>query len=598
MNISRVIVYRAALIALCICVAFDWLTARTTRVFVDELHPAPANCEQQFNVRGRTVKPEIVTRGAATITVPIDSRLPHVLVFSGLAVQPCSIQISIESDSGRKVLLADTLTHSTTRSVRIEGAARELILAASGSMIWRDVRLVRPVFLWPAYVGFGAALLWLCLRIRVGRTRTAEWLTLVATIAFCLLGVEMTLRHLGRRLPAGIRAVRTELGAVPDDTRLFDRERYRLRLRPNLRTTFEWRYGDIARLGFVAQDVCPGELHRYSIRTDSEGFRNDSVRPNFDIAALGDSFTDGATGPAAEAWPAVLERLTGKRVQNYGTSGFGPQQEACALDDFVVQKHPRTVVLAFCAGNDLHDAEAFDEWERAGAARPREEREGSRIAQTFRRYETLYLWSALRAAKSAIAGLTKRETPHDAPSLPAGVAAQFDRGMFSVRSGAGVVRGALLPPYLERAADSRAELQATHGWQLTAATLHKMKTECADAGIEFRLMFIPEKTQVQWPLIARSLPDSELERALQFYRIAPETTRALINGINRNRVAQNELLRDFCAQEGIPMLDLTNALEHEVASGREVYLPDDTHWNAAGHEVAARELAAFLAAHP
>jgi hypothetical protein len=64
--------------------------------------------------------------------------------------------------------------------------------------------------------------------------------------------------------------------------------------------------------------------------------------------------------------------------------------------------------------------------------------------------------------------------------------------------------------------------------------------------------------------------------------------------IRANRLAHNELLRDFCAEHQISFLDLTPALERNIAAGRAVYFADDAHWNAAGHAVAAQELAKFL----
>jgi lysophospholipase L1-like esterase len=41
-------------------------------------------------------------------------------------------------------------------------------------------------------------------------------------------------------------------------------------------------------------------------------------------------------------------------------------------------------------------------------------------------------------------------------------------------------------------------------------------------------------------------------------------------------------------------LDLTPDLQEQVESGKNVYFPDDAHWNAAGHDVAAARLAEFL----
>ena len=64
----------------------------------------------------------------------------------------------------------------------------------------------------------------------------------------------------------------------------------------------------------------------------------------------------------------------------------------------------------------------------------------------------------------------------------------------------------------------------------------------------------------------------------------------------RNRLALNDLMREFCARERIAFLDLTPELQSTLATGRNVYFPDDSHWNAAGHEVAARAVSRLLRA--
>ena len=62
----------------------------------------------------------------------------------------------------------------------------------------------------------------------------------------------------------------------------------------------------------------------------------------------------------------------------------------------------------------------------------------------------------------------------------------------------------------------------------------------------------------------------------------------------RNRLALNDLMRGFCAEEGITFLDLTAELQAKLGAGQNVYFPDDSHWNAAGHETAAKALARLL----
>jgi lysophospholipase L1-like esterase len=124
-----------------------------------------------------------------------------------------------------------------------------------------------------------------------------------------------------------------------------------------------------------------------------------------------------------------------------------------------------------------------------------------------------------------------------------------------------------------------------------------MRETSAQHGSRLTVLFIPSKDEVYWPLVERSLGREELQRSLDFvssYNHMPLHAA----DIRANRLAQNDLLREFCVAAGIPFLDLTPALEQAAASGRAVYFADDAHWNAAGHEIAAQELATFLAARP
>ena len=49
---------------------------------------------------------------------------------------------------------------------------------------------------------------------------------------------------------------------------------------------------------------------------DAWGFRNKKVPETAEIVALGDSHTYGNCAKRNEAWPAVLQRLTGQQVYN------------------------------------------------------------------------------------------------------------------------------------------------------------------------------------------------------------------------------------------------------------------------------------------
>jgi hypothetical protein len=106
-------------------------------------------------------------------------------------------------------------------------------------------------------------------------------------------------------------------------------------------------------------------------------------------------------------------------------------------------------------------------------------------------------------------------------------------------------------------------------------------------------MFIPSKCQVYLPLLDHALTGREMRRALAF-SLPDDPWGVDVARLRGNRLAQNELMASFCRREGIELLDLTSDLARVAARGQNVYFPDDSHWNARGHEVAADRLAAFL----
>lgn len=583
-----------SLLALCLCAAVDWFGAGSRRLYVDEDSLATrqqGTVWQHFGIRGHEVVPEIISRDEARFVFPISLSTPHLLLFSAHPEGVAEYKIILRNGEKSRQIAGRRITSAVSEKISLPSGTGQLQFIVHGHIAWFDPLLVRKFFLWPLYLGVFVALT-LALRNHPGpsviRGSFDNWLVLVASTIICLGLIEFVLQRLALKLPAAVLSAREDLGLIAPDPRWIDSPRYKQRLRPNLDTVCEWKFGDIVRMGLVPRELADGENHRYPFQTDAVGFRNPSVRAKIDVAALGDSFTDGMTLPVEEAWPARLEQITGKKVQNYGTSNYGPQQELYVLEDFAVQHAPREVVLAFFAGNDLFDAERFDRWEHAGD-KPGEELTGRRLKKQFRRYETLYLSTIAAVVMPGGASEISRAAEHQQPGP------RFDRGMYDIptRNG-GMLRFAVMPPYLQKLGKSRQEFERSRGWELTRATLWRMKETCDRNQSRLSVMFIPSKAEVYWPLIERALAPEELQRAIDFscsYNHMPLRAAE----IQANRLAQNDLFRAFCAEAKIPFLDLTPVLEQNAAAGRAVYYADDAHWNAAGHEVAAQELAKFLA---
>jgi lysophospholipase L1-like esterase len=304
---------------------------------------------------------------------------------------------------------------------------------------------------------------------------------------------------------------------------------------------------------------------------------------------------------AVEAsWPMQLERKLGVAVQNYGTAGFGPQQELLVLKDFVAAHRPRVVVLAFFAGNDIFDAEAFDDFQHAGGFRPRAA-PGWRIKEVVSRADTWYVVSALRASVRWIG-------KHDDPAVSAAAAEptarsfgpnvavpSFDRGMFTVVVGGRRLRWAFMPPYLNTLNFSEEELASRRGWKLTRDAIGEMQRVSRSFGAQLVVMFVPFKSQVYLPIVERAFWRDERLSAFRFY-LAGNQRPVDLDAMSRNRLAQNALVRRLCDEARIPLLDTTAGLEARLATGENVYFPDESHLNESGQSVVADSLAAFLRA--
>jgi len=602
----------ATVVAVLLLVAKDWAYVPTFRLFLDHRIPsAQSTAAQQFAIEGDRVVPLIVTREADRVALATEVG-QDATIYAGLrATAPTTYAIEWHHGATRRVLAHGTVDGAASIACAYPTGTGVIELASAGAVTWVDPRVVRTLPIWP-YL-WVAGLLILCRMawtrrgpaqqppsfLGVSRFTLLKGAAATVSLAVALLISEVMLRALGDRVPGGIVAERHDLGEVNRDPHWIDSPRFGRRLRASVETLNEWREGDIVRMGFIPPSSVPGPLHKFSFHTDAEGFRNPAVRDRFDIAALGDSFTDAMTMAGDASWPARLEGLLGVPVQNYGTAGFGPQQELLVLKDFVAPHRPRTVVLAFFAGNDIFDAEAFDTFQRSGGTIKRPQT-GWRINDIVSRADSWFVVSALRAARRSVGthqGTVNAAETEPAPQIQAPITAPaaFDSGWFDLPVAGRRLRWAFMPPYLNTLNFSSADLAARQGWRLTSDAIQEMRNLSRSFGANFVVMFVPFKSQVYLPLVEAALPREQIAAAFHFYleRYGGDVD---VDRAFANRLAQNELMKRLCAETGIPFLDLTPALAARVATGENVYFPDESHLNEAGEALVAETLAAFLKA--
>ena len=429
-------------------------------------------------------------------------------------------------------------------------------------------------------------------------------LTFAVSGILCLATLEAGLRAMGDRLPSWVSVERRNLGEVRADPRWQDSTSYGPRLARNVRAICQWQHGDIVRMGFLPLGLVRHPTYTFPLVTDADGFRNAASAPtNAALAVLGDSFTDALTLPAELTWPARLGGLLHTSVRNYGTAGFGPGQELRVLKEYVLPRRPRVVVVGFFAGNDLQDAERFSAFERSGGAFPSSGL-GWKFKEVIARFDELYVMSLYQGASHRVLEPEEGSTdPAKAqgevdysgedPAAPAASRPAFDQGLFTVPTAGHGVRFAFLPPYLNCLRLTREELEASPGWESTRRSYEEMQRLTRAQGVRLVVMFIPSKAQVYLPLAQSAFSRPALEQAFAV-SLRDVSHPPGVDVVMRNRLALNGLMKDFCAAQGIPFLDLTDDLRARLARGANVYFPDDSHWNAAGHETAATALSAWL----
>jgi hypothetical protein len=281
------------------------------------------------------------------------------------------------------------------------------------------------------------------------------------------------------------------------------------------------------------------------------------------VVALGDSFVYGGVAEA-DHWCALLERgLTRARpaeVLRLGVPGTGPPFYLRLWEVEAARLRPDLVIVGLFVGNDF-----FDEQGRSEGWRGRLE-QAAAVSYSFRLARNLLRLDAPLIARSPGAGGVRHASGgFDAP----GFVYDDARATFSPEAFAEVERDRMT-----LGLDSARGRFATR-LERVVRVLRELNAQAARSGSRLVVMVIPDEYQVHAD-VARLAAEAE-GRALDSY------------DLERPQRELGRALRD----EGIDALDLLPAFR-ERGAGERLYVPRDTHWNRAGHRLAAEQLQAYL----
>ncbi len=288
----------------------------------------------------------------------------------------------------------------------------------------------------------------------------------------------------------------------------------------------------------------------YSIRTNSDGLRDEPFQGEIPIAAIGDSFTFGFGVEEYESWPSQLEDLGNMRVANLGWAGWNSLVYPVVIRRHAMPLHSRVWLWAFFI-NDLPESAGAEEFLLAGESDYLVWRDKEGYTPSSLRFPL-----TLRTIQFVAALLNP-----ELFLLPNSGDFVFDHPDLRMQVG----------HYPWQVSDPT-DPAVQRGWELTETALQEAAglAQANDAALV--VIFIPSREHVYWPYIKDLLPDVRIEQLDE----------------SESRLAE------ICTALGIPYLNLLPEFRSHAMDRQMLYYPSDGHWNPAGHELAAQIIFGFL----
>jgi|JI6StandDraft_1071083.scaffolds.fasta_scaffold06816_4 hypothetical protein len=292
-------------------------------------------------------------------------------------------------------------------------------------------------------------------------------------------------------------------------------------------------------------DIAYTDEQEVTISYSKEGFRNPDSLSDWDIAVVGDSFTESGYLPDSQIFTGIAAGKLGKRIKNLGITDTGNLAHAHYLDTYGKAASCQTAVLAFFEGNDIsdnvHEVEAIDHLKQTG------ERPSHDIPRQP---------SFLKAIWTLVRDFKKLKVS--------------DRSYANALFKAG---GNELPVTIADAPPSSSQMTEAEKGALATA-LDRFLAASQKHGMKPHLLYLPCKRRVMHGHLRHGTdyPQPDWQPGDLAQHLASE-----------------------CQKRGITFIDATPTLSSAAAAGQNTFNPIyDTHFNAEGHRLVGEVLAEAL----
>ncbi len=297
------------------------------------------------------------------------------------------------------------------------------------------------------------------------------------------------------------------------------------------------------------------------------------------VLAIGDSFTHGAVPYPQNILTKVESSLqsgcgdAALEVVNIGLPGARVSEYKEALEHAIRELEPDYVVVNFYLGNDGPNLlQGKDNLPGDGRGE-------------FHSYLFRYVNNSLRLLRG-VKGKPLAEKPEHKPrsglkgGALTGARADYsdETPPFNVPTIEGIEWDKILRDEISHFFVEPDSKKAEDVWSRSLQVLSSMNEITRSRGLPFAVFLYPSEIQIE---------PTERDRAIAVLR--KEKKWAGLTSANFDFGGPGKVLDDWCQREGVSCFDLSEKIAAAArASGKKIYIPQNTHWNILGNEIAAK----------
>jgi hypothetical protein len=349
---------------------------------------------------------------------------------------------------------------------------------------------------------------------------------------------------------------------------------------------------DVPEEAFFYPKMHPGYPDvEYILTADKRGFRNKTDLEKYDIVILGDSFAEGSNVTDNDVWAALLAQKSKLTVYNLGMAAGHPGTYLETFKKFGLALSPKTVFCMLYEGNDFRDSN-FQREDTFGYYLFNYFR-SSPIRRAFMEFLIRHLGS--RGSNTLVGSVT---SSHNLLDVDAAIVNALSWLPVSVPDGHDAKYYAFTVKRLSADFESRDTFLRSKGCQKTFDKLRQIKEMCNAKNIRFIIVYAPDKPHVLLPLIRHKVSSENLRAFMALEEGGLPPADKLMDTVLDRVEVKESVVKEFCRQESIEFISLTEPLRQGITQGQQLYFTYDQHWTPIGHEVTANTINPFIEEHP